>query len=70
MSEKGLIIKDSRQRQAFSAQYSPEQAQSININRQHHKSDQALYYQPTPPPETVVVHSVPEKTNDACCWGW
>lgn len=28
------------------------------------------YYQPTPPPETVVVHSIPKKTNDACCWGW
>ncbi|CAO3640151.1 unnamed protein product [Mucor hiemalis] len=27
------------------------------------------YYQPTPPPETVVVHSIPKKTNDACCWG-
>ena len=28
------------------------------------------YYQPTPPPQTVVVHSIPKKTNDACCWGW
>ncbi|KAI7886364.1 uncharacterized protein EV154DRAFT_17339 [Mucor mucedo] len=27
------------------------------------------FYKPTPPPETVVVHSVPKKTNDACCWG-
>lgn len=28
------------------------------------------YYYPTPAPETVVVHTVPKKTNDACCWGW
>ncbi|KAI8077318.1 uncharacterized protein B0P05DRAFT_544575 [Gilbertella persicaria] len=28
------------------------------------------FYHPTPAPETVVVHSVPKKTNDACCWGW
>ncbi|KAI8645282.1 hypothetical protein BD408DRAFT_412094 [Parasitella parasitica] len=29
----------------------------------------AQFYQPTPAPETVIVHSVPKKTNDACCWG-
>ncbi|KAI8878388.1 hypothetical protein K501DRAFT_31419 [Backusella circina FSU 941] len=28
------------------------------------------YYEPTPAPTTVVVHSVPNKTNGACCWGW
>ncbi|KAI7897619.1 uncharacterized protein BX663DRAFT_527704 [Cokeromyces recurvatus] len=28
-----------------------------------------FYYQPTPPPETVIVHSVPKKSKDACCWG-
>ncbi|KAI9477903.1 MAG: hypothetical protein EXX96DRAFT_568643 [Benjaminiella poitrasii] len=27
------------------------------------------FYQLTPAPETVVVHSVPKKSKDACCWG-
>ncbi|KAI8336491.1 hypothetical protein BD560DRAFT_440365 [Blakeslea trispora] len=27
------------------------------------------FYHPTPAPDTVVVHSVPKKTDDACCWG-
>lgn len=30
----------------------------------------AQFYHPTPAPETVTVHTVPKKTNDACCWGW
>ncbi|KAI8071934.1 hypothetical protein BDF21DRAFT_424556 [Thamnidium elegans] len=29
-----------------------------------------FFYKPTPPPETVVVHSKPKKSKDACCWGW
>lgn len=31
----------------------------------------ARYYHPTPPPDTVfVIHKKPEKSKDACCWGW
>ncbi|KAI8391238.1 uncharacterized protein BYT42DRAFT_641749 [Radiomyces spectabilis] len=29
----------------------------------------AFYYQPTPPPQTVVVHQTPSRSKDACCWG-
>lgn len=28
-----------------------------------------FYYYPTPAPETVVIHSIPKKSKDACCWG-
>ncbi|CAO3702762.1 unnamed protein product [Rhizopus stolonifer] len=32
--------------------------------------NQARYYRPTPPPDSVlVVHEKPEKSKDACCWG-
>ncbi|KAI9018055.1 hypothetical protein CLU79DRAFT_761480 [Phycomyces nitens] len=46
--------------------------------RAHHLSQYAIhpsqqpdvyYYQPTPPPQSVLVHSRPKKGNDACCLG-
>ncbi|KAI7871645.1 hypothetical protein BDF14DRAFT_1878484 [Spinellus fusiger] len=42
--------------------------------RAHHLSQfvqptQVYYYQPTPPPQSVLVHSRPKKGNDACCLG-
>ncbi|OBZ82903.1 hypothetical protein A0J61_09045 [Choanephora cucurbitarum] len=55
--------------------------QEIKSKRKSHLSDQhhvldatsfskkAQFYHPTPAPDTVVVHSVPKKTDDACCWG-
>ncbi|SAL96705.1 hypothetical protein [Absidia glauca] len=27
------------------------------------------FYQPTPPPQTVIVHDTPSRSKDACCWG-
>ncbi|ORZ21574.1 hypothetical protein BCR42DRAFT_407860 [Absidia repens] len=27
------------------------------------------FYQPTPSPQTVIVHDTPSRSKDACCWG-
>ncbi|KAI8882941.1 hypothetical protein K501DRAFT_323715 [Backusella circina FSU 941] len=27
------------------------------------------FYQPTPPPQTVIIHRQPTRSKDACCWG-
>ncbi|KAL9553694.1 hypothetical protein MBANPS3_003171 [Mucor bainieri] len=64
-------IRPSRQRQVQSASFTKgvlEQPRFIHDGPPLSTS-QAQFYQPTPAPETVVVHSVPKKTNDACCWG-
>ncbi|KAI8149833.1 hypothetical protein BJV82DRAFT_584802 [Fennellomyces sp. T-0311] len=28
-----------------------------------------IFYEPTPAPQTVVVHDTPGRSKDACCWG-
>ncbi|KAL7321686.1 hypothetical protein PS15m_001431 [Mucor circinelloides] len=63
-------IRSPRQRQVQSASFTKgvlEQPRFVHDNPL--TTSQAQFYQPTPAPETVIVHSVPKKTNDACCWG-
>ncbi|KAG2190673.1 hypothetical protein INT46_008263 [Mucor plumbeus] len=57
-----------RQRQVQSASFTKGVLEQPHFV-QNLSQSQAQFYQPTPPPETVIVHSVPKKTNDACCWG-
>ncbi|GAN11241.1 hypothetical protein MAM1_0513c10800 [Mucor ambiguus] len=63
-------IRPPRQRQVQSASFTKGVLeQPLFIHDDPLSTSQAQFYQPTPAPETVVVHSVPKKTNDACCWG-
>ncbi|KAI9303627.1 hypothetical protein BJ944DRAFT_268085 [Cunninghamella echinulata] len=32
-------------------------------------STSAYFYEPTPPPQSVIVHDTPSRSKDACCWG-
>ncbi|ORX51631.1 hypothetical protein DM01DRAFT_1337136 [Hesseltinella vesiculosa] len=32
-------------------------------------SSSVYFYQPTPAPQTVIVHDTPSRSKDACCWG-
>ncbi|KAI8641082.1 hypothetical protein BD408DRAFT_346766 [Parasitella parasitica] len=46
----------------------PQSLQSKSIQNLN-SFNQINFYQPTPPPQTVIVHRQPTRSKDACCWG-
>ncbi|CEP08266.1 hypothetical protein [Parasitella parasitica] len=48
----------------------PQSLQSKSIQNLNNFNQLGRFYQPTPSPQTVIVHRQPTRSKDACCWGW
>ncbi|SAM03694.1 hypothetical protein [Absidia glauca] len=58
---------------AYQPMFSQHHPQHHSLNSRsrhsHYVEPSVSFYHPTPLPQTVIVHDIPSRSKDACCWG-